>query len=321
MILGLLAAIVATTVTASEGALALTGPTSPEVPENTTAVGSYTASAAEGTTVTWSLEGPDMELLAIADGILTFSAAPDYEAPGDQNRDNVHEITVVASAGESHARMQVRITVTDVDEPPTATADSIDIELEPGSNTQVPLEHLFRDPEEDNLSFSLTAPEAELLSTRLNDEYLVLKASGEITETSITVEASDRVGTAAVSITLSTADTAPRTRGDTRPSPPRNFTATPHGTGFQVTWTTPFDTGLRPITGYVVRHRVSGSIEPFDTHIHMSTFGLWFFIDFLPETEYEFMVQACHRNNFVGNDCGLYATTTGTPWTSTHNPG
>ena len=50
-----------------------------------------------------------------ADGMLTFEAQPDFETPGDSNRDNVYEVTVVVSdPAKNSDELDVRVTVTDV---------------------------------------------------------------------------------------------------------------------------------------------------------------------------------------------------------------
>ena len=47
---------------------------------------------------TWSLKGADMDKLMIgSDGALTFKEAPNYEMPADAGRDNVYNVTVVAT--------------------------------------------------------------------------------------------------------------------------------------------------------------------------------------------------------------------------------
>ena len=61
-------------------------------------VSTYTASDPEGDTPTWSLKGADMDKLMIgSDGALTFKKAPNYEMPADAGRDNVYNVTVVAT--------------------------------------------------------------------------------------------------------------------------------------------------------------------------------------------------------------------------------
>ena len=62
-------------------------------------VSDYMASDPEGDTLTWSLKGADMDKLRIGsgDGALTFKEAPNYEMPADAGRDNVYNVTVVAT--------------------------------------------------------------------------------------------------------------------------------------------------------------------------------------------------------------------------------
>jgi Ca2+-binding RTX toxin-like protein len=87
----------------------------------------YAATALNGdraTTLTWSLGGVDAGLFEISEsGVVTFRTAPDFEAPGDADGDNVYDITVTASDGElSSAPRAVAITVTDANEAPGVTS-------------------------------------------------------------------------------------------------------------------------------------------------------------------------------------------------------
>ena len=70
--------------------------------ENGLAVGTVTAVDADGGAVTYSIAGgADARLFAIdaATGALSFVAAPDFEAPGDADGDNVYDVVVSASDG------------------------------------------------------------------------------------------------------------------------------------------------------------------------------------------------------------------------------
>ena len=91
-------------------------------------VSMYTATDPEGGTPTWELQGPDMDKLMIGtDGALTFKDAPNYEMPADAGRDNVYNVTVVATddgmgVGEKMTAMRdVVIMVTNVAEDGTVT--------------------------------------------------------------------------------------------------------------------------------------------------------------------------------------------------------
>jgi len=58
-------------------------------------------------------------------GALTFKAAPDFENPGDSNRDNIYEVSVKATdAGGLASSKLIKVTVTDVSEgsPPQITS-------------------------------------------------------------------------------------------------------------------------------------------------------------------------------------------------------
>ena len=86
------------------------------VNENQTAVTTLTANES----VSWSISGGiDAALFTIdpATGVLTFRAAPDYEDPGDGNKDNVYQLTVTATdASNNTASQTIAVTVLDVDE-------------------------------------------------------------------------------------------------------------------------------------------------------------------------------------------------------------
>jgi hypothetical protein len=96
-----------------------TGATSSvSIPENTTAVHTFTANEA----VTWSLNGgADVAKFAInsGSGALSFLAAPDFETPTDANADNVYVVGVRATdaaAVPNSATQTVSVTVTNVSE-------------------------------------------------------------------------------------------------------------------------------------------------------------------------------------------------------------
>ena len=105
----------------------ITGPTSVRYPENgTEPVASYTAFDEAGHVIKWSLRGDDRDRFAIDDGMLAFSAPPNYEDPlsvVDSERSlpvrNRYRVTVEAAGGTR----SVTVTVTDVDEAGTATID------------------------------------------------------------------------------------------------------------------------------------------------------------------------------------------------------
>ena len=76
----------------------------------------YRATDPEESDVTWGLSGADRSAFTVSEtGVLTFNDPPDYDSPTDSDDDNVYEVTVEASDGDSNtARLEVTITVTNL---------------------------------------------------------------------------------------------------------------------------------------------------------------------------------------------------------------
>ena len=89
----------------------------------TSALYTYRATDPEGADVSWSLsgtDGPDFEISET--GVLEFRDPPDFDDPGDDDRNNEYAVTVVATDGDFNtARLDVTVTVTDVNEGPEIT--------------------------------------------------------------------------------------------------------------------------------------------------------------------------------------------------------
>lgn len=112
-------AVVTLTVTGVNDAPELTVTGAVAVAEGDIAVTVATATDVDGDTVTFALAGADAALFTIdAGGALSFVDAPDFEAPGDADGDNVYDVTVIASDGSLTDSADVKVTVTDVVETP-----------------------------------------------------------------------------------------------------------------------------------------------------------------------------------------------------------
>ena len=114
---------VAVTVTDVNEPPALSGDTAPAVPENSLYVDTYTVTDPEGDAVgaiTWSVAGTDGSHFTMADGILSFSAAPDYE---DTMSSVTYAVIVQAAvAGQSTPlTLAVTVSVANADEAGTVT--------------------------------------------------------------------------------------------------------------------------------------------------------------------------------------------------------
>jgi PKD repeat protein len=142
--------------------------------ENTTAITTITSSDDEGDIISYSLSGGvDQALFTLAGAVLTFTAAPDFEAPIDNGADNTYIVEVTATddgAGTLTDVQTITITVTDTNELPTAADNTITI-LEDASHTFSANEFGFSDVDGDTLA-SVTiknSPANGTLSVAKND--------------------------------------------------------------------------------------------------------------------------------------------------------
>lgn len=99
------------------------------VPENTTAVGTVTATDADlpAQTITYSITGgADAAKFSVTSGgVLTFNVAPDFENPTDAGADNAYNVQVTASDGSLTLAQDITVTVTAVnDNSPVFTSPS-----------------------------------------------------------------------------------------------------------------------------------------------------------------------------------------------------
>ena len=105
-----------------------------EYPENADhAVITHVATDPEGTvTPSWSLSGVDAAAFSIEGGVLTFKKPPNFEVPGDADKNNIYSVDVVASDGANSSKKNVMVEVTDVEEAGTITLSA----LKPQSGVQ-----------------------------------------------------------------------------------------------------------------------------------------------------------------------------------------
>ena len=88
----------------------VTGNATPSVPENMTAVATYSATDPEEVPPSWSLQGGAGVFMITSVGALSFTTAPNYEVKSS------YTVTVRASDGTNDDDHVVTVTVTDVDE-------------------------------------------------------------------------------------------------------------------------------------------------------------------------------------------------------------
>ncbi|MBB3142406.1 hypothetical protein FHR96_003295, partial [Halomonas organivorans] len=115
-------------VTAVNDAPTITSAGSANVAENQTAVTTVAAGDVDGDTLTYSLSGgADAGLFTIdaTSGELAFASAPDFEAPADDDGDGVYDVQVSVSDGSASDTQDIAVTVSDVNEAPTAADNTL----------------------------------------------------------------------------------------------------------------------------------------------------------------------------------------------------
>ena len=133
------------------------------VAENQTAAYAVAADA-DGDSLTYSLSGTDAALFTIdpATGAVRFMAAPDFENPGDMDRDNVYDITVTASDNTNDTNQDVAIRVTNVnDNTPSFTSDA---SVNVAENQTAAYTAVAADADGDTLTYSLSGTDAALFT-------------------------------------------------------------------------------------------------------------------------------------------------------------
>ena len=129
-------------------------------------IATYTATDPEGLNVNLTLMGPDAAKFTLdTSGVLSFKSKPNYEMPGDTNRDNRYEVTVRASDGVLHTDKMVTVTVTDFNEAPK-------VSLVPATGLTLSGRTSVNVPEGDSAVATYTAsgPDAASASWRLSGD-------------------------------------------------------------------------------------------------------------------------------------------------------
>ena len=276
--------------------LTITGPQTVTHPENATKVAQYTNNATADQTILWSLEHNDQEVFTITGGNLAFSAAPDHENPSDNGEDNSYQVTVVATATGDQpdtAKLAVTITVEDVNEPPFSESQTEDVLVVPGATTYADLNNIFKDPEGDVLSFTITAPRDTELSASLNGVRLTLTASGEKRKASIAVTASDRQHSTTLRIALQV------TKAFIPPTPVTNLQAQPTLNGFILTWDPPTTFGSAGTHIYFIYYSLPGEVNS-NLELHHPPSTTYELTGLEPQTLYVILVAPCSRQSTSG---------------------
>ena len=169
---------VAITVTnENDNAPAFTSPATASVAENQVAAYEAAATDADGDPPGYSLSGTDAALFTIDanTGEVSFRAAPDFEMPGDADRDNVHDITVTASDGTNSTNHNVAITVTNENDNVPAFTSPATVSV--AENQVAAYEAAAADADGDPLSYSLSGTDAALFTIDANTGEVRFRAA------------------------------------------------------------------------------------------------------------------------------------------------
>ncbi|MDB9841150.1 hypothetical protein OAC82_01390 [Gammaproteobacteria bacterium] len=123
------------------------------VAENNTAIGSVTATDADGDSLTYSISGS--EINSSSSGVLSFASAPDYETK------NSYTATVTVSDGTDSVTQSIVVTITDVDEtvPNAAPTISSSATFSVAENNTAIGSVTATDADGDSLTYSISGSE------------------------------------------------------------------------------------------------------------------------------------------------------------------
>ncbi|WP_420011464.1 hypothetical protein [Tateyamaria sp.] len=156
---------------------AFTSPATARVAENQVAAYEAAAADADGGPLSYSLSGTDAALFTIDanTGVVSFRAAPDFEAPGDADGDNVYDIIVTASDGANSTEQPVAITVTNEND--NAPAFTSPATVRAAENQVAAYEAAAADADGGPLSYSLSGTDAALFTIDANTGVVSFKTA------------------------------------------------------------------------------------------------------------------------------------------------
>lgn len=170
--------------------------TNVNVQENTTTVDTFAATAGTAT-ITYALSGTDSGLFSInsGTGAVTFDSAPDFETPGDDDGDNVYEITVTATNSFGSDAQNITVTVQDVTDISPVINDQTFYVQNGATAGQAAVSPTATDAESDDLTWSITAGNT-------NTDWQINSSTGQISN----LNTLDSGTTASYSLTVQVTD-------------------------------------------------------------------------------------------------------------------
>ena len=254
----------------------------------TDAVAAYSAVDPGSAAITWTLSGADSDAFAIsADGELSFTAPPDFEAPTDTGTDNTYSVTVHASDGTESGALDVTVTVTDtpvMSGPPGRLFAENSTAPVGTYNADRPVAWTLSGADSDAFAISATGE----LSFIAPPDFEEPADTGTDNTYKLTVHASDSADTTSLDVSVIVVDVN---------EPPSGLTATPGDGSVTLNW---LDPNNASIIGYQYRYSTDGGTNFSDfiqiadsdaTTITHTVTGLD------NGTTYTFELRSVHRSN------------------------
>ncbi len=127
------------------------------IDENTTAIGTISATDADKDSVSYTISsGADKALFTIdkTSGVLAFISAPDFENAQDAGKDNIYDLVVEASDGKGGVDLQtIAVTVADVNTPIISSTDKASVP----ENSKSVLTVVAADDDLDPMTYSIVS--------------------------------------------------------------------------------------------------------------------------------------------------------------------
>ena len=172
----------------------------------------------EGAPLAYSASGADASLFTLdpTSGELAFKQSPNFETPLDSDADNVYILDIAASDGANQASQSLSIVVADVNEAPSFTTTSVNLDTEENNLSFTHIVDAATDPDQDEqLTYALGGDDAAAFDFDAATRALAFKQSPDF-ETpldqgadnvyQINIVASDSEYSASQAITIAVAD-------------------------------------------------------------------------------------------------------------------
>ena len=124
--------------------------------ENQTAIGTVTATDADGDDVTFTVSGSELAITSA--GVLTFVSAPDYETNAS------YTATVTATDGTNETNQEINVTINDVEENINAPSFTSNATFTADENQTAIGTVTATDPEGDSITFTISGNELSITS-------------------------------------------------------------------------------------------------------------------------------------------------------------